>query len=145
MAKLVKSLRDFPEMLELREVVVDEGLMVLGGNMRVLALREIGATECRAKIVTGLSPEQKKEFVIKDNGFFGVWDYDALANAWSGLPLIEWGISIPEIDTPVLSDIDFMESKKKTGKFTYLEEQEIIVKEKLRTIEGEVDGFRFYI
>jgi hypothetical protein len=96
MAKLVKSLRDFPEMLEMREVVVDEGMVVLGGNMRVLALREIGAKECRAKIVKGLTPEQKREFVIKDNAPFGGWDYDALANAWSGLPLTEWGVTLSE-------------------------------------------------
>ena len=71
MERLVKSLTEFPEMMDIREIVVDEGMMVLGGNMRTLALRKAGAKECVAKIVTGLTPEQKKEFIIKDNGAWG--------------------------------------------------------------------------
>jgi hypothetical protein len=92
---LVKSLADFPEMMELREIVVDENLVCIGGNMRTLALRKVGAKEVTAKIVTGLTPEQKREFVIKDNGCFGTWDMDALANAWGDLPLADWGVDIP--------------------------------------------------
>lgn len=93
--RLVKSLRDFPEMLEIREIVVDESMMVLGGNMRLRALREAGASECLAKIVTGLTPEQKREFIIKDNGEWGAWDFDILANAWDDLPLVDWGVELP--------------------------------------------------
>ncbi len=93
---LVKSLKDFPEMLELREIVVDETMTVLGGNMRLLALRKVGAREATAKIVMGLTNEQKREFVIKDNGAFGSWDMDILANAWGDLPLVEWGVDLPE-------------------------------------------------
>lgn len=96
MDKLVKSLHEFPEMMELREIVVDETMTILGGNMRFLVLQKIKAKECIAKIVTGLSPEQKREFIIKDNSTFGEWDMDALSNAWSDLPLIDWGIDIPE-------------------------------------------------
>lgn len=92
---LVKSLKDFHEMLELREIVVDETMTVLGGNMRTLALRKSGAKECTAKIVTGLTPEQKREFVIKDNGEYGRWDFDALANSLGDLPLVDWGVDIP--------------------------------------------------
>jgi len=92
---LVKSLKDFPDMLNIREIVVDETMTVLGGNMRLLALQKSGAKECTAKIVTGLTPEQKREFVIKDNSGFGNWDMDALANAWGDLPLVEWGVSLP--------------------------------------------------
>lgn len=95
MARLVKSLQDFPDMLKLREIVVDETMTVLGGNMRLLALRKIGAKECTAKIVTGLTPEQKREFIVKDNSNFGDWDMDALS-AWDDLPLVEWGVDIPE-------------------------------------------------
>jgi hypothetical protein len=94
MDRLVKSLQDFPEMMQLREIVVDETMTVLGGNMRTLALRKIGAKECTAKIVKGLTPEQKREFVIKDNGAWGEWDMDLLS-AWDDLPLVEWGIKIP--------------------------------------------------
>ena len=93
---LVKSLREFPEMLELREIVVDETMTVLGGNMRLLALRKIGAKECTAKIVSGLTAEQKREFVIKDNASFGDWDFDLLANSWADLPLADFGIDLPE-------------------------------------------------
>lgn len=91
---LIKSLRDFPEMMRLREIVVDETMAVLGGNMRLLALRKIGTKGCIAKIVKGLSPEQKREFIIKDNSSFGAWDFDSLANSWDDLPLVEWGVKI---------------------------------------------------
>jgi ParB-like chromosome segregation protein Spo0J len=96
MERLVKSLTDFPDMVKLREVVVDETMTVLGGNMRVLALRKIGVKDCRAKIVKGLTPEQKREFVIKDNAAFGDWDMDALANTFADLPLTDWGAKLPD-------------------------------------------------
>ena len=95
MDKLVKSLREFPEMMQLREVIVDEDMMILGGNMRFRALGRLGETDCVAKIVTGLTPEQKREFVIKDNAAFGEWDMDVLANDWDGLPLTDWGVDLP--------------------------------------------------
>ena len=96
MDRLVKSLQDFPDMMKLREIVVDETMTVLGGNMRLLALRKIGAKECTAKIVKGLMEGQKREFVIKDNAAFGEWDMDALANQWGDLPLVEWGVDLPD-------------------------------------------------
>lgn len=107
MERLVKSLQEFPEMMKLREIVVDEGMTVLGGNMRLLALRKSGAKECTAKVVKGLTPEQKREFVIKDNAAFGEWDMDALANGWSDLPLAEWGVDLPkDTSTEVESDAE---------------------------------------
>ena len=96
MERLVKSLQEFPDMLSIREIVVDETMTVLGGNMRLLALRKIGAKEATAKIVTGLTPEQKREFIIKDNSAFGEWDMDLLSSSWSDLPLVEWGVDLPE-------------------------------------------------
>lgn len=96
MDRLMKSLQDFPDMMSIREIVVDETMTVLGGNMRLLALQKIGATECTAKIVTGLTSEQKREFIVKDNASFGEWDMDLLADSWSDLPLAEWGIDLPE-------------------------------------------------
>jgi len=95
MDRLVKSLTEFPEMMQMREIVVDEAMVCIGGNMRILALRKIGARECVAKIVKGLTPEQKREFQIKDNSQFGAWS-DDLANLWSDLPLAEWGVDIPK-------------------------------------------------
>jgi len=96
MDRLVKSLQEFPDMMKLREIIVDETMTVLGGNMRLLALRKIGAKDATAKIVKGLTEEQKREFAIKDNSNFGTWDFDALANNWTDLPLTEWGLALPE-------------------------------------------------
>jgi DNA modification methylase len=96
MERLVKSLKEFPEMMELREIVVDDNMMILGGNMRYLALKEAGENECIAKIVSDLTPEQKKEFIIKDNGSWGEWDMDVLANGWDDLPLTDWGVNLPD-------------------------------------------------
>ena len=96
MDRLVKSLTDFPDMMSIREIVVDETMTVLGGNMRLLALKKSGAKECTAKIVTGLTPEQKREFIIKDNSAFGEWDMDLLSSSWSDLPLVDWGVDLPE-------------------------------------------------
>jgi hypothetical protein len=96
MDRLVKSLNEFPDMLNIREIVVDETMTILGGNMRYLALKKSGAKAATAKIVTGLTKEQKREFVIKDNSNFGEYDFDALANGWSDLPLADWGVDLPE-------------------------------------------------
>ena len=96
MELLIKSLKEFPEMLNLREIVVDENMVVLGGNMRLLALQKMGASDCQIRMVSGLTPEQKREFVIKDNSNFGRYDFDSLANEWSDLPLADWGVDLPD-------------------------------------------------
>ena len=96
MELLIKSLKEFPEMLHLREIVVDENMVVLGGNMRLLALQKMGASDCQIRMVSGLTPEQKREFVIKDNSNFGRYDFDTLANEWSDLPLADWGVDLPD-------------------------------------------------
>jgi len=96
MDRLVKSLTEFPDMLSIREIVVDEKMTVLGGNMRLQALKKAGAKDCIAKIVSGLTEAQKREFVIKDNGSMGEWNMDELANMWSDLPLADWGVDLPE-------------------------------------------------
>lgn len=71
MDRLIKSLKDFPDMMQIREIVCDENMTILGGNMRYLALKKSGAKECTAKIVKGLPEAQKREFAIKDNGPMG--------------------------------------------------------------------------
>lgn len=96
--KLKKSLKEFPEMKEIREVVIDENNRILGGHMRVRALKELGEKTVFVKQVFGLTEEQKDEFVIKDNIANGEWDMDELANSWSDLPLDDWGIGV-EWDT----------------------------------------------
>lgn len=98
---LVKSIQEFPEMLELRPIVIDENNIVLGGNMRLKACIEAGLTDVPVKIAT-LSEQQKNEFIIKDNVGFGEWDWDDLANNWNVEELTEWGLDIPNFEPEVL-------------------------------------------
>jgi hypothetical protein len=93
--KLVKSIKDFPQMLELRPIVVDSKMVVLGGNMRLKACQEAGLTEVPILIADQLTPEQQQEFIIKDNVGFGEWDWDLLANEWEPESLNDWGLSVP--------------------------------------------------
>ena len=93
--QLVKSIQDFPQMLELRPIVIDENNMVLGGNMRLKACLEAGLTDVPVIHANNLSEEQKKEFIIKDNISFGEHDWDILANEWNIIELDEWGLDIP--------------------------------------------------
>lgn len=91
--KLVQSLKDFPEMSEVREVVVNKDHVILGGNMRFKAMQEAGWKEVPVKIVDW--PEEKqKEFIIKDNASFGEWDWDAIANQYELEDLEAWGIDL---------------------------------------------------
>ena len=92
--KLVKSIKEFPEMLKLRPIVVDEDFMVLGGNMRLKASKEAGLSEVWIDIAEGLTEEQKKEFIVKDNVGFGEWEWDILANEWDSSKLAEWGLDV---------------------------------------------------
>ena len=94
--KLVKSIQEFPEMLKLRPIVVDEDMMVLGGNMRLKASKEAGLSEVWIDIAEGLTEEQKKEFIVKDNVGFGEWEWDMLANEWDSVQLAEWGLDVWE-------------------------------------------------
>jgi len=89
--KLVKSVQEFPEMLELRPIVVDENMIVLGGNMRLKACQEAGLKEVWIE-VADLTEQQKKEFTIKDNVGFGEWEWDMLANEWEQTELEDWGL-----------------------------------------------------
>lgn len=89
---LKKSLQDFPEMKELREIVVDENLTILGGHQRIYALKELGYVEVTVKKVEGLTEKQKREFIIKDNASSGEWDSDIMANVWDIEELTNWGV-----------------------------------------------------
>lgn len=92
--KLVQSLKDFPEMAEVREVVVNKDHMILGGNMRFKAAQEAGWKEIPVKVVDW--PEDKqREFIIKDNVSGGEWDWDIIANEWDQDLLEEWGLELP--------------------------------------------------
>ena len=94
--KLVKSIQEFPEMLKLRPIVVDEDMIVLGGNMRLKASKDAGLKEVWIEVAEGLTEEQKKEFIVKDNVGFGEWEWDMLANEWDSVQLAEWGLDVWE-------------------------------------------------
>lgn len=89
---LVKSIREFPQMLELRPIVVDASGTILGGNMRYNACKEAGLKEIPVLYATELTEAQMQEFVIKDNVNFGEWNWDTLANEWDQDLLVNWGI-----------------------------------------------------
>jgi len=93
--QLVQSIKDFPEMLSIRPIVVNKDMMVLGGNMRLKACIEAGLKEVAIIKASELTPEQQNEFIIKDNVGFGEWEWDILANEWDTEQLAEWGLDIP--------------------------------------------------
>ena len=93
--KLVKSIKEFPQMLELRPIVVDENNIVLGGNMRLKACLEVGLKEVYIVKAEDLTEQQKDEFIVKDNVGFGEWDWDILANEWDTDKLQDWGLDLP--------------------------------------------------
>ena len=95
--ELVNSIKGFPEMLEVRPLVIDENNEVLGGNMRLKALKKAGIKKVPVQIITNWTEQQKKEFIIKDNVAFGEWDWDVLANAWDIDSLNDWGLNIPAV------------------------------------------------
>lgn len=99
--KLVKSIEEFPQMLEIRPIVVDENNIVLGGNMRLKACKEAGLKEVFIVRAENLTELQKDEFIVKDNVGFGEWDWDILANEWDSELLNDWGLFVPEMATEV--------------------------------------------
>ena len=93
--KLVLSVKDFPEMLEIRPIVVNADMVVLGGNMRLKACKEAGIKEVPIIIADNLTEEQQREFLIKDNVSGGEWDWELLANEWDSEELDSWGLDVP--------------------------------------------------
>ena len=105
--KLVASIKELPQMLELRPIVVNEDMIVLGGNMRLKACKEAGLKEIPIIKASELNEEQQRAFIIKDNVGFGEWDWDALANEWDAEQLEEWGLDVWKgegVDLDSLSD-----------------------------------------
>ena len=95
--KLVQSLKDFPEMAKVRPIVVNQDFVVLGGNMRLKAMKEAGWKEVPIEVVDW-SEQQQKEFIIKDNVGFGEWEWEMLANEWEADDLEKWGLDLPGFD-----------------------------------------------
>ena len=95
--KLVQSIKEFPEMLDIRPIVVNKEGIILGGNMRFKACIEAGIKE-PPYVVVDLTEDQQKEFLIKDNVSGGEWDWEALANEWNVEQLEDWGLDMPAIE-----------------------------------------------
>lgn len=92
--KLVRSIKEFPEMLEIRPIVVNEDMIVLGGNMRLKACQEAGLKEVSIIQASELTAEQQREFIVKDNVGFGEWDWDMIANEWDLDKIQDWGMDV---------------------------------------------------
>ena len=103
--KLVASIQGFPQMLSLRPIVVNDDMVVLGGNMRLKACKEAGLKEVPIIKASELSEEQQKEFIIKDNVGFGDWDWDTLSNEWDVEQLQDWGLDVPNFDSGEMEDL----------------------------------------
>jgi hypothetical protein len=108
--KLVNSIKQFPKMLEIRPIVVNADMIVLGGNMRLKACKEAGLKEVSIIFADELTEEEQKQFIIKDNVGFGEWDWEQLANEWDSEELKEWGLDVwqhpSEVDMSILEDED---------------------------------------
>ena len=96
-AKLVKSIEEFPRMLELRPIVLNKDNIVLGGNMRLKACKHIGLTEVPVMYADDLTEEEQRQFIIKDNVGFGDWDWELLANEWDVSDLNDWALDVPQV------------------------------------------------
>jgi hypothetical protein len=106
--KLVKSIQEFPEMMKIRPIVVNEDMIVLGGNMRLRACKDAGLKEIPIIKASELTEKQQREFVVKDNVGFGEWDWDLIANEWNATDLNDWGLDVwqpeEEVDYSILDD-----------------------------------------
>ena len=103
-AKLVKSLREFPDMAKLRPIIVNAEMVVLGGNMRLKAMQELKWETVPVIVAENLTRQQQAEFVIKDNFGFGEWNWEMLANQWDADLLTDWGLDIPHFDGELPED-----------------------------------------
>jgi hypothetical protein len=97
-AKLVRSIKEFPKMLEIRPIVVNADMIVLGGNMRLKACKQAGLKEVPIIYADDLTEDEQKQFIIKDNVGFGEWDWEQLANEWDADNLEDWGLDIVGFD-----------------------------------------------
>ena len=113
--KLVQSLKGFPEMAGVRPIVVNQEMIVLGGNMRLKAMQEAGFDKVWVEVVDW-SEEKQREFIIKDNVGFGEWDWDELANTWNAEELTEWGLDVwqPEEEAEPAEQKDLSGDLKET-------------------------------
>jgi DNA modification methylase len=104
--KLVASIKEFPKMLEIRPIVVNDDMIVLGGNMRLKACKAAGLKEVHVIKASELTEDEQRQFIIKDNVSGGEWDWDMLANEWDVEQLEEWGLDVPNFGETELEAVE---------------------------------------
>ena len=137
--KLIQSIKEFPQMLELRPIICNEAMIVLGGNMRLKACKEAGIKKIPYLMAKGLSAEQEREFIIKDNIGFGEWEWSMISGEWDLEKLQEWGMDLPLFDSDDLGDgFDLPEGGKEPFQqmtFNLADEQATQIKNALEEIK----------
>lgn len=148
--KLVQSLQDFPQMMELRPIIINGDNMVLGGNMRLAALKELNYKDMPDNWVmkaSDLTPDQQREFIIKDNVSFGAHDWDILANEWDTEKLKEWGLEVWEATDINLDDFFEENNEEKETKnkiiLEYTNEEFEMVNEAFKNHSGSKEQIVF--
>jgi hypothetical protein len=143
--KLVESIRTFPEMLNLRPIVINDDNIVLGGNMRLKACKEAGLKTVPVIKASELTEEQQREFIIKDNVGFGEWDWEMLGNEWDAEKLEDWGVEVPgyDIDADKLGDGFTLPDGDKAPfqqmAFTLADEQATLVKNSIDDVKATAE------
>jgi ParB-like chromosome segregation protein Spo0J len=133
---LKRSIQDFPQMLSLREIVIDEDCIVLGGNMRLKALKELNFKITNVVMWKGLADDEKKEFIIKDNANYGSWDWDVLANSFDETNLKRYGLNVWQPQDAIDEDAYGYEVDKET--FTENNEPEAYSKKSIIVVEFNI-------
>ena len=126
--KLKNNIVEFPKMMKLRPIIIDDTGMILGGNMRYLALKDLGYKDIPEGWfvkASELSEEEKEKFKILDNVPFGNWDYDILANEWEIDKLKDWGVSLEDISRSALKLEDYTELDEQMDSLTGYQDQDI--------------------
>lgn len=151
--RLKKSIEETPELLEARGCIVylhEEKYIVLGGNMRLTACKQLGHKEVDCVVLDPeTSPEKLREIVIKDNGSFGAWDFDMLANEWDDLPLADWGVPMPDYGSPddYGDDFSLKDGDKEPFQqmsFLLADEQAEVVKQAVEEAKREGGGIETF-
>jgi ParB-like chromosome segregation protein Spo0J len=147
--KLVQSIKDFPEMLDIRPIVVNADMIILGGNMRYKACVEAGLKEIPVIVADNLTEEQQREFLIKDNTSGGEWDWEMLANEWDAEQLEDWGLTISTFNSDDINlDSFFEESNEQKDQknkivLEYTDEEFELVNEEFKKHSGSKEQIVF--
>ena len=145
-AQLIESVKNFPQMLEVRPIAFKTGFVVLGGNMRLRACKAAGLKQVPAVDCSDMTEAQQREFVIKDNIGYGSWDWEAIQTDWPEAE--EWGLDIPGFDLDSnglgtdfsLPDGDKAPFQQMT--FTLADEQATVIKNAINDIKA-TDEYKY--